>query len=95
MSEPTPILAHRCVEHADTPPVNAGGLLITYHPHEGPPQARALPELRGECGACIAEEVRALWLEYLDVLDTCANLLTHHAVMRESMSPKLILPPGV
>lgn len=90
------VLSHRCTEHADVAPLNTRGRIVTHHPVEGVPTYRALDAMAGECGACLGEEVDAIWTAYLDALDLVADLLRAHAELRfKQEAPRLILPPGV
>ncbi len=66
----------RCAKHQMVPPHNFA--------------ARSSPETDTndtECGACIMADVHALWNgPMMDLLDTIANLLKHHAMLRTRLN---------
>lgn len=75
------VVAHRCAAHHDMPPLNAEATaMVAAAPAEpGGLLSRDLAELRGECGACLAEETSASWQSFLQGVETTAALLFLYA----------------
>jgi hypothetical protein len=94
VTAPLAIIAHRCVEHADYAPLNGDAVAMVHYPHEGPTSIRPMDTFRGECGACLGEQVEVIWQEYLNMLDVVADCLRAHAELRRKHEAKLIVHPG-
>lgn len=91
-----PLVAHRCKEHEAVEPLNADATVLCLYVADRQPGYKPLTGAAAECGACLGEQIDAVYQQFLDALDVIADLLRAHAEIRirNEAPASLILPPG-